>query len=126
VFLLVSIGFIFIDKKGAIASFVGFAVVLILSVVYSAYSISSTKKLVKQINKSLRGEIKNIDSFPLPAVVCNSYGGIVWYNKLFLSDILSDDNSEKFKITDVFKDFSFDGFAGDLDVLYKKYTEDNK
>jgi hypothetical protein len=25
-----------------------------------------------------------------------------------------------------FKDFSFDGFAGDLDVLYKKYTEDNK
>ena len=107
VFLFVGVGFIFIDKKGAIASFLGFAVILILSVIYSAYSISSTKKLVKQINKSLRGEIKNIDSFPLPAVVCNSYGGIVWYNKLFLSDILSDDDSGKFKITDVFKDFSF-------------------
>lgn len=25
-----------------------------------------------------------------------------------------------------FKDFAFDGFAGDLDELYKKYTEDNK
>ncbi|MBR3788685.1 MAG: DHH family phosphoesterase [Clostridia bacterium] len=122
VFLLVGVGFIFIDKMGAVASFLGFAVVLMLSVIYSAYSISSTKKLVKQINKSLRGEIKNIDSFPLPAVVCNSYGGIVWYNKLFLSDILSDDDSGKFKITDVFKNFSFDDF-GEEESVSAQYND---
>ena len=116
VFLLVGVGFLFIDTKGAIASFIGFAVILILSVLYSVYSIVSVKKLVKQINKSLRGDIKNIDSFPLPAVVCNSYGGVVWYNKLFLSDILSGRDSNDFKITDFFKNFSFDAFSNEESV----------
>ncbi|MBE6748700.1 MAG: hypothetical protein E7557_05655 [Ruminococcaceae bacterium] len=116
VFLLVGVGFVFIDRNGAIASFIGFAVILVLSVLYSVYSIASTKKLVKQINKSLRGDIKNIDSFPLPTVVCNSYGGIVWYNKLFLSDILSGRESNDFKITDFFKKFSFDDFSNEESV----------
>ena len=116
VLLIVGVGFIFIDKHGAITAFLGFAVILVLSILYSTYSIVSTKKLVKQINKSLRGDVKNVDSFPLPVVVCNSYGGIVWYNKLFLSDILEGKASNDFKITDFFKDFSFEGFSNEESV----------
>ena len=116
VFLIVGIGSVFIDKRVAIAAFIGFAMVFVLSVLYSTYTIVSTKKAVRQLNKSLRGDIKNIDSFPLPAVVCNSYGGIVWYNKLFLSDILADKDSADFKITDFFKDFSFDYFSSEESV----------
>ena len=116
VFLFVGTGFIFIDRRGAIAAFLGFIAIFVLSVLYSTYSIVSTKKYVRQLNKSLRSDVKNIDSFPLPAVLCNSYGGIVWYNKLFLSDILGDKESIDFKITDCFKNFSFDYFSNEESV----------
>ncbi len=116
ILLVVGICFAFIDKNGAIVAFSGFIIILVFDVIYSAYSIFTTKRLVRQINKSLKGDVKNVDSFPLPAVVCNSYGGIVWYNKLFLSDILSDKESENFKITDCFKDFSFDYFSNEESV----------
>ncbi|MBR2876504.1 MAG: DHH family phosphoesterase [Clostridia bacterium] len=116
IFLLSAVGFAFIDIRGVIGCIIGFIAIVTVSVVYSFFSISSTKRLVKQINKSLRGEIKNIESFPLPVVLCNAYGGIVWYNKLFLSDILSGKESSDFKITDFFENFSFDYFSNEESV----------
>ncbi len=116
VFLLAGIGFAFFDLKNAVISFIGFVSVVLLSVVYSSFNISSTKKLVKQLNRSMKSDVKNIDSFPLPAVLCNSYGTISWYNKLFLSEILNENASVDFKITDIFKDFSFDYFLNEESV----------
>ncbi len=116
VFLLAGAGFLFIDKKVAIAAFSGFAVVLALSIVYSVYSLATTKKLVRQINKSLKGEVKNVQEFPLPVAVCNAYGEIVWYNKNFYSDILEERPSDKFKITEFFKNFSFEYFEREKSV----------
>ncbi len=116
VFLLAGVGYLFIDKKGAVAAFLGFAIVLTLSLIYSTYSIISTKRYVKQLNKSLKGEVKNIESFPLPCVLCDSTGAILWYNKLFVSDLLQDGEVIEFKITDCFRNFSFDSFSNDESV----------
>ena len=111
IFLLAGVGYLFIDKNGAVAAFLGFLIVLVISLIYSTYSIISTKRYVKQLNKSLKGEAKNIDSFPLPCVLCDSTGAILWYNKLFVSDLLQDGDVIEFKITDCFKNFSFDDFS---------------
>ncbi len=121
-FLFSGIGMLFIDKRGALISFIGFALVLVLTIVHSVFSIITTKKYVKQIDKSLRGDIKNIDSFPLPCVLCDANGIIIWHNKLFLSEILMDGDINDFKITDCFKKFSIDYFSNNESVCIE-YNE---
>ena len=122
IFLIAGFGYLFIDKKGAVAAFIGFVIVLLLSIFYSTYSIITTKRYVKQLNKSLKGDSKNIDTFPLPCVLCNSAGVVLWYNKLFVSDVLQDGNISKFKITDCFKKFSLDEFSNEESVCIE-YNE---
>ncbi len=116
VFLIAGISASFFDTKGAVICFSGFVAVTLLSVIYASFNISSTKKLVKQLNRSLKSDVKNIDSFPLPCAFFNSYGTILWYNKLFLSDIIGEKTLNDFKITDIFQDFSFDLFLNEESV----------
>lgn len=122
ILLFLGIGLIFVDKIGSLITFVAFILILVITLVHSSFSIITTKRYVKQLNKSLRGEIKNIDSFPLPCVLCDSNGVILWHNKLFLSDILADGEIKDFKITDCFKKFSISDFSNEESVCVE-YNE---
>ena len=122
ILLFVGIGFLFVDRRGSYVAFVAFALILVTTVVHSSYSIITTKKYVRQLNKSLSSETRNIDTFPLPCVLCDSKGAILWYNKLFLLEILSNGEIKDFKITDCFKRFSIDEFSSGESVSVK-YNE---
>lgn len=122
VFLLVGVGFLFFDKRLAIVSFIGFVVIVLLSVLYATYTMISIRKSVALLNKSIKTDVRDIDAFPLPTLLCDSYGSIVWYNKLFENDILVDGASNDFKITELFPDFSFSFFSNEESICIE-YNE---
>lgn len=104
------IGFL-VEPKAGFAFAVVFVIVLIINILYSATSIKITKEYVGYINKTL-GEhgTSAVENFPMPCVVCNMRGNIVWYNDMFSKDILSD-NIKKLKMTDFFDDFKYTKYA---------------
>ena len=89
---------------------VAFVFVLIANILYSVLSFKATRKYIKEVNKSLSQEkISNVDSFPLPCVMCDKKGNIVWFNKEFGENVLTD--NQKVSICDFFDDFNYYNFA---------------
>lgn len=95
-----------VNNNTAYIFLVAFIFVLILNILYSLISFKSTRKYVQQVNKSLSQEqCGNVDSFPLPCVMCDIAGDVVWYNEEFGKNILTD--NKKAEMSDFFKDFNY-------------------
>ncbi len=100
---------LFFDREASIALFTGFAVVTILNIIYAALSFKSAKKYVTALNNALiNGEADGINDFPLPAVMCDRRGNIVWYNSQFNDDIVNGYEIKKLTINDFIDDFNFE------------------
>ncbi len=102
----------FINKQAFLILLISFLIVLFIDLIYSLLSLKATKKYVVALNKSLlSGKTGTISQFPLPAVMCDKYGNIVWYNDSFLNDIITTSEAEKITASDFFDDYSFEDYA---------------
>lgn len=99
----------FINRESFLILLISFAVVLIIDVLYAVLSLKSTRKYVSAVNKALlTGKSGTIDEFPLPTVMCDKYGNLVWYNRQFSDDIVESYEIKSLTINDFVDDFSFE------------------
>ena len=115
-----------INNNTAYIFLVLFVFVLAANILYSVLSFRSTRKYIKQVNKSLSQEqIGTVDSFPLPCVMCDMKGNIVWYNEEFNNNIL-DNTKGNVSIKDFFPDFKYTEFSNlktaDAQFNERKFT----
>ncbi len=125
-FVFSVIGFT-IDSKSAYIFLVAFVVVGVSNILFSLLSMKSTVKYVKQLNKSLAGEdINSVENFPLPCVLCDMKGNVVWYNDGFGQQIIPDISKHSFNMSSFFDGFRYSEFASQkiVNTQYgdKKYT----
>ncbi len=114
-----------LEWKYAYIFLAAFAVVLVIDIFYSVTFFKATLKYVKQVNKSLSGEnTAAVDSFPLPCVMCDMKGRIVWYNSTFADSIVPE--KKKLNMTYFLPDFSYSKYAAlkstNAEFAGKKYT----
>ncbi len=95
-----------INNNTALIFLVTFVFVLLANILYSVLSFKATRKYIKEVNKSLsQDKISNVDSFPLPCVMCDKKGNIIWFNKEFGENVITD--NQKVSISDFFEDFNY-------------------
>ena len=95
-----------INNNTAFIFLVAFIFVFSANALYSVLSFKSTRKYIQEVNKSLtQDKIGNVDSFPLPCVMCDKKGNIIWFNKEF--DEKFSTNLQNVSICDFFDDFNF-------------------
>ncbi len=110
--LVMAVVSFFIERNIGYALGVAFIVILLIDIIYSIVSVKSIIKCVSAVNKTLiNGEGDGVDSFPLPAVICDKTGNIVWYNNQFFEDIVDSYDIKRLTINDFFDDFSFDEYS---------------
>lgn len=99
-----------ISNNTALIFLVAFVFVLLANILYSLLSFKATRKYINQVNKSLSQEkINNVNSFPLPCAMCDSKGNIIWFNKEFGENVLTD--NQKVSMYDFFDDFNYYVFS---------------
>lgn len=99
-----------INNNTALIFLVAFVFVLFANILYSVLSFKATRKYIKEVNKSLsQDKISNVDSFPLPCVMCDIKGNIVWFNKEFGESVIAD--NQKVSIYDFFENYNFYDFS---------------
>lgn len=99
-----------INNNTALIFLLAFVFVFSANVLYSFMSFKATRKYIKEVNKSLSQEkISNVDSFPLPCVMCDMKGNIVWFNKEFGENVITD--KQKVSIYDFFEDYNFYSYS---------------
>ncbi len=104
------IGFIF-DTEMGFVFLAAFLLILVIDILYAALSLKATRKYVSQVNKSLSGKkVSAVDSFPLPCVICDSHGNLVWYNNLFQENIVKNGN-RTITIRDFIPDFKYTKYS---------------
>lgn len=107
VFSVVSFAF---NNNTALIFLLAFLFVFSANVLYSFLAFKATRKYIKEVNKSLSQEkISNVDSFPLPCVMCDMKGNIVWFNKEFGENVITD--KQKVSIYDFFEDYNFYSYS---------------
>lgn len=112
ILLAFSGGAFFFDRNVAFGLLAAFGVVLIIDFLYASLSLKSTLKYVSAVNGVLFGKKnENVNSFPMPAVMCDKLGNITWYNKLFFNDIINGYDVSRLNIKDFFVDFDFDEYS---------------
>ena len=110
--LAASIGSAFVNKNYFLVLFICFIVILVIDVLYGVLSLKVTRKYVSAINKSLlTGKSDTVDEFPLPTVMCDRYGNIVWYNAGFSEEIVEGYDIKHLSMCDFFDDFSFEKYS---------------
>lgn len=114
-----------INNNTALIFLVAFVFVLLANILYSLLSFKATRKYIKEVNKSLsQDKISTVDSFPLPCVMCDKKGNIVWYNKEFGDSVLSE--NQKVSIYDFFDNYNFYDFSelktADSEFNGRKFT----
>lgn len=112
IMLAMAISAFFIERNAGYALSIAFVLVLLINIVYSALSLKTVINNVTAVNKTLiNGEGDGVDSFPLPAVMCDKAGNIIWYNNQFLEDIIDDCEIKKLSIKNFFEDFDFNEYS---------------
>ena len=110
--LIMAVASAFFNKFIFVALIIAFSVVALMSVIFSVLSLKTTKKYVSAVNKGLlKGKTEEVDEFPLPAVMCDKYGNIVWYNGKFFDDIIDAYDAGKVSLNDFFDDFSYEKYS---------------
>ncbi len=112
ILLIMSVVSFFLYRNAGIALLVAFGIVLIIDVLYAVLSLKSTIKYVTAVNNTLsNGEGEGVDSFPLPAVMCDKAGNIVWYNSRFFEEIVDMYDIKRLSITDFFDDYDYSDYS---------------
>ena len=112
ILLAMSIVSVFFDRSIGLALGVAFILVFFIDVIYSVFSLKSTIKYVNAVNNTItNGEGEGVDSFPLPAVMCDKSGNIVWYNNQFFEDVVDSYDIKSLSINDFFDDFSYSEYS---------------
>ena len=112
IMLAMAISAFFIERNAGYALSIAFVLVLLINIVYSALSLKTVINNVTAVNKTLiNGEGDGVDSFPLPAVMCDKAGNIIWYNNQFFEDIIDDCEIKKLSIKNFFEDFDFNEYS---------------
>lgn len=102
----------FINRESFLILLISLVVVLVVDVLYAVLSLKSTRKYVSAVNKALlTGKSGTIDEFPLPTVMCDKYGNLVWYNHQFSEDIVESYEIKSLTINDFIDDFSFEKYS---------------
>ncbi|MBE6795061.1 MAG: hypothetical protein E7533_00590 [Ruminococcaceae bacterium] len=119
-------GFAF-NKKAAFIFFAAFVVVFAVNTLFSLLTLKTTRKYVRKVNKTFaQNDIDTIDEFPLPNVICDMRGNIVWYNSTFEEQVLTDYKGQRFNMNLFFKNFRYDEYAAikqtDSEFNGKKYS----
>lgn len=114
-----------INNNTAWIFLLAFAFVLIANILYSFLSLKATRKYIKEVNRSLSQEkIENVDAFPLPCVMCDKKGNIVWFNKAFGESVITD--GQKVSVCDFFNDYNYNNFCelktADAEFNNRKFT----
>lgn len=105
-------GFVTDNNAVAFALVAAFVLVLVTDILYAALSLKATRKYVKKVNDSFSSQdIETVDNFPLPSVMCDMRGNIVWYNQTFEAEILTDYAGKNLNMGDFFKDFKYSQYA---------------
>ena len=79
----------FVNRQSFVILLISFVVVLVVDMLYAVLSLKSTRKYVNAVNDALlTGKSSTVDDFPLPTVICDKYGNLVWYNKQFSEDVV--------------------------------------
>lgn len=104
------LGFIFNTEMG-IVFLSAFLLILLIDFLYAALSLKATRKYVSQVNKSLSGKkVSAVDTFPLPCVICDVHGNLVWYNAKFSEDIIAS-GSKTLRINDFIRDYKYSKYS---------------
>ena len=112
VLLVMSITSAFFDRYVSLSLLIAFLIIFFISVSYSVLALKTTRKYVSAVNKSLlAGKSDGVDQFPLPAIMCDRYGNIVWYNNSFNDEIVEAYDFAKLTAKDFFEDFSYDKYS---------------
>lgn len=111
----------------AVAFTVAFVFVFCAGLIYSAFVVKTTRKFVTEINRSLSGkETDSVNELPIPGLISNTYGDVLWYNESFKNTFINTENSEKINLKNLFKDIPFSSLTDEsvIDIEYedKKYT----
>ncbi len=102
----------FVNRESFLILLVCFLVVLVVDILYAVLSLKSTRKYVSAVNNALlTGKSGTIDEFPLPTVMCDKYGNIVWYNRQFSVDIVDSYEIKSLTINDFVDGFSFEKYS---------------
>ncbi len=102
----------FVNRESFLILLVCFLVVLVVDILYAVLSLKSTRKYVSAVNNALlTGKSGTIDEFPLPTVMCDKYGNIVWYNRQFSVDIVDSYEIKSLTIYDFVDGFSFEKYS---------------
>ena len=114
-----------VNKNSGLIFLVAFVFVLLANVLYSVLYLKATRKYIQLVNKSLSQEqTENVDAFPLPCVLCDKKGNIVWCNKEFSENVIAD--KTKVNAFDFFPDFNYSAFSAlkseNAEFNGKKYT----
>ena len=84
--------------------------VLFINILYSVLSFKNTKKYVSEVNKSLGSNSNAVEAFPLPCVMCDMRGNVVWFNSKFAEQVVGNSKS-RINMSDFFSDFSYADYA---------------
>ncbi|MBQ8183638.1 MAG: DHH family phosphoesterase [Clostridia bacterium] len=125
--LVLAIIFCFFDVKVSVCFAVAFVIIFVSQFLFSVFSFKNTKKYVHQLSDSLISDGENnVVNFPLPAVLFDKSGNIVWYNTQFKDDIIDSYEIKKISMNDFFDEFSFSRIAdervSDAQFSDKKFT----
>lgn len=117
----------FVNREAFLTLLVCFFIVLFIDLMYALLSLKSTRKYVSAINKSLlTGKSATVDAFPLPTVMCDKFGNIVWFNESFSQEIVEGYEIKKLTLNDFFDDFNFEEYSNkriaDASFAENQYT----
>ncbi len=102
----------FINKQAFLILLVCFFFVLLIDLLYALLTLKSTRKYVSAVNKALlTGKSGTVEEFPLPTVMCDKFGNIVWYNIKFAEDVIDKTDVKKLSLKDFFDDFSYEAYS---------------
>lgn len=104
----------FVNRQSFIILLISFVVVLVVDMLYAVLSLKSTRKYVNAVNDALlTGTSSTVDDFPLPTVICDKYGNLVWYNKQFSEDVVKSCEIKNLSMKDFFDDFSYEKYSNE-------------
>ena len=99
-----------INKNTGIIFLVAFVFVLVANILYSVLYLKSTRKYIQLVNNSLSQEqTENVEAFPLPCMLCDKKGNVVWYNSEFSESIIAE--KTKLNAFDFFPDYSYAAYS---------------
>ena len=107
--LMFSVSAIPINRLYALTLFAAFIILSLMTVLLSVYHARNVRKTIRAVQRSMDfSDYSALGSFPLPMLVGNAEGQIVWYNELFSKWVLSGGDAPTGSITQFTSGMSLD------------------